>query len=95
MKDYFGTRNKSLDCTGILIFQVSTLTGSTVATLASYSYTRMYQQHNNSTTVYHERFKAEKFHGKLYTQTFVKKLSLNPLYFLLKGLWDVYTACYS
>ena len=28
--------------------------------------------------VYHGSFEAEKFHGKLYMQTFVKKLSWNP-----------------
>ena len=38
---------------------------------------------DNIATVYYESFKAEKFHGKLYAQTFVKKLSGNPTYFLL------------
>ena len=34
-------------------------------------------------TLYHKSFKAEKFHSKLYMQTFAKKLSQNPSYFLL------------
>ena len=34
-------------------------------------------------TLYHESFEAEKFHGKLYMQTFAKKLSRNPTYFPL------------
>ena len=34
-------------------------------------------------TVYHESFKAEKFRGKLYMQTFAKKCLWNPSYLLL------------
>ena len=34
-------------------------------------------------TAHHESFEAEKFRGKLYTQTFVKKISRNRSYFLL------------
>ena len=34
-------------------------------------------------TVYHENFEAEKFRGKLYMQSFARKLSRNPRHFLL------------
>ena len=43
----------------------------------------MHSYVSKSNTVYHESFKAEKFHSKLYMQIFAKKLSRNLTYFLL------------